>query len=174
MSAVGVARACYRKWYPTQPLPAPLRDDIDGLAAHFHRNGTFKNVFIRTLVPWDDLIGEPNSGHAAVADFLICRAAHAALSANFDPLIEQWCQRRKVAMRGALTGAEAVEFSARTNPLLKFHGCFQRGPEDTLWTQAQLSEPDIHDRVENCSRWMTINLPARISSSSAFGATGGT
>ena len=64
-------------------------------------------------------------------------------------------------MRGALTGAEAVEFSARTNPLLKFHGCFQRGPEDTLWTQAQLNEPDIHDRVENCSQWMTINLPGK-------------
>src|SRR5262249_41879104 len=56
---------------------------------------------------------------------------------------------------------EAVEFSARINPLLKFHGCFQRGPENTLWTQAQLNEPAIHDRVESCSQWMTINLPGK-------------
>src|SRR5262249_9662745 len=107
------------------------------------------------------LVGEPNTGHAAVADFLICRAAHAALSANFDPLIEQWSQRRKVAMRGALTGTEAIAFTDRTNPLLKFHGCFQRGPEDTLWTQAQLPEPDVQARVQNCAQWMTVTLPGK-------------
>jgi hypothetical protein len=67
MSAVRVARACYDKWQPTETLPAALRDDIDGLAGHFHAQGTFKSVFISTLVPWDDLVGEPNEGHAAVA-----------------------------------------------------------------------------------------------------------
>ena len=41
------------------------------------------------------------------AVFHLFRAAHAALSAKFDPLIEQWCQRHKTAMRGALAGAEA-------------------------------------------------------------------
>jgi hypothetical protein len=127
MPAVRVAQACYDKWFPTEQLPAPLRDNIDALAGHFYNQHTFKPVFIRSLVPWDDLVGEPNIGHAAVADLLICRAAHAAMSANFDPLIEQWSEGRKVAMQGALTGAEAVEFAARTNPLLKFHGCLRRG-----------------------------------------------
>jgi hypothetical protein len=109
MSAVGVSRACYDKWFPTQQLPVNMRDDIDALAGHFYGAGTFKNVFIRTLVPWDDLVGEPNRGHAALADLLICRAAHTALSANFDPLIEQWSDRQKVALQGALTGIEAVQ-----------------------------------------------------------------
>ena len=72
MSAVRVARACYNKWLPTEVLPAALRDDIDGLAGHFHAQGTLKSVFISALVPWDDLVGEPNKGHAAVADLLIC------------------------------------------------------------------------------------------------------
>jgi hypothetical protein len=112
-------------------------------------------------VPWDDLVGEPNIGHAAVADLLICRAAHAAMSANFDPLIEQWSEGRKVAMQGALTGAEAVEFAARTNPLLKFHGCLRRGRDDTLWTRVQLQEPEVQQRVQNCSAWMTAHLPAK-------------
>lgn len=161
MSAVGVARACYNKWLPTEALPAVLRDDVDNLAGHFHAQGTFKSVFISALVPWDDLVGEPNIGHAAVADLLICRAAHAALSANFDGMIEQWSNRKKVAMQGALTGAEAVQFTARTNPLLKFHGCLQRSRDDTLWTQAQLQEPEIQQRVQSCSAWMSVNLPAK-------------
>ena len=160
MSALRVARACYDKWQPTEVLPATLRDDIDGLAGHFHAQGTLKSVFITTLVPWDDLVGEPNEGHAAVADFLICGAARAALSANFDGLIEQWSNRRKVAMRGALDGTEAVQFT-RTRPLLKFHGCFHRQPEETLWTQGQLQEPLIQGRVQSCSAWMKINLPAK-------------
>src|SRR5438552_229810 len=117
MSAQRVARVCYDKWIPIQQLPVAMRDDVDALAGHFHAAGTFTSVFICTLVPWDDLVGEPNEGHAAVADFLICRAAHAALSGNFDPLIEQWSERRKVAMQGAITGAEAVQFTLRTSPL---------------------------------------------------------
>jgi hypothetical protein len=141
ISAVSVARRCYDKWKPTETLPAPLRDDIDRLAGHLYAQGQFEDVFLSVLVPWDDLVGEPNSGHAAVADLLISRAASATLSANFDPLIEQWAERRKVAMRGALNGAEAVEFTTRSNPLLKFHGCLHRNPDNTLWTQEQLADP---------------------------------
>jgi hypothetical protein len=115
---------------------------------------------INALVPWDELVGEPSESHAAVANFLICGAAYAALSANFDGLIEQWSNRRKVSMRGALDGAEAVSFT-RTNPLLKFHGCFLREPEETLWTQAQLHEEPIRGRVQSCSAWMGLNLPAK-------------
>src|SRR2546429_9695500 len=74
MSAARVARTCYDKWRPTESLPAALREDIDRLAGHFHAQGTLKTVFISTLVPWDDLVGQPNEGHAAVADFLICGA----------------------------------------------------------------------------------------------------
>ena len=160
MSAVRVARTCYDKWSPIEVLPDALRDDIDGLAGHFYTRGTFKNVFISTLVPWDDLVGEPNDGHAAVADFLICGAARAALSANFDGLIEQWSHRRKVSMRGALSATEAEHFT-RTKPLLKFHGCFLRNPDETLWTQGQLGEPLIQGRVQSCSAWMNTNLPGR-------------
>jgi hypothetical protein len=161
MSAVVVARACYNKWVPIEELPAHMREDIDALAGYFHSAGTFKSVFIRKLVPWNDLVGEPNKGHAAVADFLVCRAAHAALSANFDPLIEQWAERRKIALLGALTGAEAVEFTNNTSPLLKFHGCLHRGRADTLWTQAQLGDADVQDRVATCSQWMNLHLPGK-------------
>jgi hypothetical protein len=34
MPAVRVAQECYDKWFPTEQLPAPLRDNIDALAGH--------------------------------------------------------------------------------------------------------------------------------------------
>jgi hypothetical protein len=54
-----------------------MRDGIDKLAGHFHASGEFDSVFIGSLVPWNDLVGEPNAGHAAVSDLLISRAADA-------------------------------------------------------------------------------------------------
>lgn len=159
-SAVSVSRQCYDAWQPTEALDPALRDDVDRLAGHFYARGDFERVFIR-LVPWNDLAGLPNKGHAAVADLLISRAAHAALSANFDLMIESWANDRKIAMRGALTGQDAVAFAADTNPLIKFHGCLHRDREHTLWTQGQLSEATIQRRVTSCSSWMDLNLPGK-------------
>ena len=159
-SAVRVSQICYDKWQPNESLDPTLRDDVDRLAGHFHARGDFKKLFIR-LVPWNELVGQPNSGHAAIADFLISRAAHAALSANFDPMIESWASERKIAMQGALTGQEAVEFTNNTNPLVKFHGCLQRARDATLWTQGQLADPDVQGRVKSCSEWMNLHLPGK-------------
>jgi len=161
MSAVRVSRACYDKYHPIKALPAEMRDDIDQLAGHFLATGEFESVFIGSLVPWNDLVGQPNHGHAAVADFLICGAADAVLSANFDTLIEQWALNRKIAMRGALDGHEAMEFANNASPLVKFHGCLIRNREETLWTQAQLTEPRIANRVAKCSDWMRLELPGK-------------
>jgi len=160
-SAQRVARACYDKWLATERLPVAMRDDIEQLAAHFYANGLFETAFLRSLVPWDDLVGEPNAGHAAVADLLISRATHAALSANFDPLIEHWAKARKVAMRGALDGAEAVNFANSKSPLLKFHGCLDRDRDHTLWTQGQIGKAPVKQRLENFAAWMSINLPGK-------------
>jgi NAD-dependent SIR2 family protein deacetylase len=160
-TAAKVAEVCYDAYQPIAALPPALRNDIDGLAEYFHQRGDFKPIFIGRLVPWDDLVGCPNSGHAAIADLLISRAAHAALTANFDPLVERWAEEHKVAMRGALTGQEAVEFVATSNPLLKFHGCLQRDRDQTLWTKPQLLESEIVNRVSSCSQWMNLHLPQK-------------
>jgi hypothetical protein len=76
-------------------------------------------------------------------------------------MIERWAEERKVAMRGALTGQEAVTFGTESNPLIKFHGCMQRERAQTLWTQEQLREPDIQARVRSCSEWMNLHLPGK-------------
>lgn len=158
-AAVRVAEICYDTYNPIAPLPAALRSDIDKLAQHFHDRGDFRSIFLGKLVPWDELVGRPNAGHAAISDFLISRAAHAALSANFDPLIERWAEEHKVALQGALDGHEAVSFQPTSNPLVKFHGCLQRAREQTLWTQPQLREPDVQARIASCSQWMNLHLP---------------
>jgi hypothetical protein len=137
------------------------RDNVEQLAGHFYHKGEFESVFLGALVPWNELVGQPNKGHAAVADFLICRAAEGVLSANFDPLIEYWANNRKIAMSGALTGQEAATFGRDCGSLIKFHGCFVRDRNRTLWAQAQLTEPAIANRITSCSQWMGLTLPGK-------------
>ncbi len=159
-SAAQVAEICFEKWIATEALDADMRYDVDKLAGHFHAKGDFESVFI-PLVPWNELSGAPNRGHAAVADLLVSRGAHAALSANFDTMIERWAEQHKIALQGALTGQEATKFAARSSPLMKFHGCMQRALSSTLWTQGQLAEADVQERIETCSQWMNLHLPGK-------------
>jgi hypothetical protein len=159
--ALTIANECYDKWNLTEPMDPLLRDNLEGLADHFYVRGDFKDVFINRLIPWNSLVGSPNEGHAAIADMLICRAAKAALSANFDPLIENWAQDHKIAMRGALDGVEAVNFQFTSSPLIKFHGCLLRGREETIWTATQFGEAVLNHRKQTCSDWMKLNLPGR-------------
>jgi hypothetical protein len=161
MSAVQVSRSCYDKYLPIMALPVAMRDNVERLAEHFYNNGEFESLFLGTLVPWNDLVGQPNKGHAAVADFLICGAAAGALSANFDPLIEHWANDRKIAMLGALTGQEATTPGKDGGPLVKFHGCLVRDRNKTLWAKAQLAEPAIAARIASCSQWMGLTLPGK-------------
>ncbi len=161
MLAAEVAHHCYHDHLPIAALPADCEWDVDQLAGHFHAAGTFESYFINKLVPWGELAGRPNEAHAAIADFLLTGASPSSLTANFDTLVEQWCERHKVSLRGALDGAEAVKFGDTASPLLKFHGCMTRGREVTLWTHGQLVEPHVQQRVESCRQWMNLNLPGR-------------
>lgn len=156
LSAADIAHRCYDQWVATEPLDPNLRNDIDQLAGHFYARNDFK-IFLG-LIPWNDLVGAPNKGHAAIADLLITRGACAALSANIDCLIESWAHDRKVNMRGALTGQDASTFN-KTNPLIKFHGCLRSDQQNTVWTHGQLAQSPIRERVSTCSSWMNLNLP---------------
>jgi hypothetical protein len=157
MSAVQVARACYKKHEPIEVLPPEYQENIEQLAAYFYAHHDFKRFL--DLVPWNDLVGEPNEGHAAAADLLITRAVKAVLSANFDLLIEQFAWAHKIQLTGALTAQEAEEFGELSSPLLKFHGCLNRGKSDTIWTKLQLADAPVSDRVQSCSNWMALKFP---------------
>ena len=155
-----VAEICYEKRTDIEVLPAALRHDLDALAGRFHDAGHFKDQFLG-LVPWAELLGEPNAGHAAVSDLLVVRAVHSTLSANFDPLIETWAKMRKTDLRGALDGAQAAAYSVATSPLVKFHGCLDIDREATLWTQRQLAEAGVQQRIASIKNWLATNLPGK-------------
>jgi hypothetical protein len=161
MTAVQVANTCYDRYRPIEVLPAAMRAQIDQLAGHFYATHQFESVFLESLVPWDELTGEPNKGHAAISDFLISRGLAAVLSANFDMLIEQWASIRKVDLQGALDGVEAMALAAKMSPLLKFHGCMTKGRKKTLWTMGQLAEAEIARTIQHCTEWMRLFLPGK-------------
>jgi hypothetical protein len=160
-NAKTVANICYDRRLPLEALPPALRDDIEGLAGHFYDSHNFREVFLDELVPWNELVGRPNAGHEAIGDFLVTGALRAALTSNFDPLIERWAQDHKVALRGALDGNEAVTFSNVSSPLIKFHGCWHREPEHTVWSPKQLTDAPISDRIASFTNWVNLHLPNR-------------
>lgn len=157
-SARAVANACYDKYaISVDPeCDLALRDDLEALAEHFAGSSTLKSVFIDSLVPWPEFVRHPNPGHAAVADFLITRAAAGALSANIDVLVERCAWNYGAEFSGSLDGDEALHLAH--SPLLKFHGCAQRDRSATVWTKSQLEDPIISNRIAKNRTWMASNL----------------
>jgi len=159
-SARAVAERCFDK-YKLESDPncdVALRSDLEVLAEHFAGLNTLKSVFIECLVPWSAFVRPSNAGHAAVADFLITRAAVAGISSNYDTLIERQAWDYGFDFRGALDGDEAIVDAVRQAPLLKFHGCSHRDRLCTVWARSQLTDPVIAARIEKTKTWMAANL----------------
>lgn len=135
-----------------------LRQNLEALAEHFAGLNTLKAQFIENLVPWSEFECRPNPGHAAIADFLITKAAVAGLSSNYDKLIERRAWDYGADFLGSLDGDEATARAHAQAPLLKFHGCSHRDRGSTVWAPSQLHDPIIADRVYKNKVWMAANL----------------
>lgn len=135
-----------------------MRHDLEVLAQHFADMGTLESVFIHGLVPWTVFRRPPNAGHAAVADFLVTRAAAAGLSANYDFLIEQCAISNGFDFQNALDGEEATLQARLQSPLLKIHGCATRDRSSTVWAASQLQTGIVSERITKSRDWMTANL----------------
>ncbi|KAA3623473.1 MAG: SIR2 family protein [Proteobacteria bacterium] len=159
-SARQVAEMCFDAYQlRVDPHIDPsLRQDLGALAEYFASLNTLKVQFIDNLVPWREFVRPPNPGHAAIADFLITKAAVAGLSSNYDELIEQRAKSYGADFRGSLDGDEATACSHTQAPFLKFHGCSNRDRGSTVWAQSQLSDPIISDRITRSRVWMEANL----------------
>ena len=159
-SARAVAERCFDK-YRLESDPncnLALRENLEALAEHFAGLNTLQSVFIEHLVPWHAFVRPFNTGHAAIADFLITRAAVAGISSNYDTLIERRAWDYCADFRGSLDGDEATTDSVRQAPLLKFHGCSQRDRSATVWAPSQLADPVISARIARSKVWMAANL----------------
>lgn len=159
-NARNVANSCYAKYTSgaIQQCPPALRDNLEELAEYFLGRNQFHSIFIPHLVPWEDFARPPNTGHAAIADFLLTGTVSAAVSANFDSLIEDSARRFGADFYPSLTGDEANLYAHRHRPLLKFHGCLIRDRAGTVWARSQLVHPAVADRLANCRNWMSVNL----------------
>lgn len=159
-SARRVAELCFDEYRLTADphCDLALRGDLEALAEHFVGLNTLKSVFIERLVPWPAFVRPSNAGHAAIADFLITRAAVAGLSSNYDTLIERQAWEYGFDFRGALDGDEANVDAATQGPLLKFHGCSHRDRLSTVWAPSQLDDPTIAARIQKSKTWMAANL----------------
>ncbi len=161
-SSVRVANVCYDKHTLSTGLRLDpnLRNDLEALANHFAEQNTLVSIFIDRLVPWNEWnesVRPPNPGHSAIADFLICKAVAAALSSNFDFLIEYRARGYGADLLGSLDGDEA-NLCTEHAPLLKFHGCAHRERRETVWTKSQLTMPPISVRMKKTLTWMAANL----------------
>jgi len=159
-SAWTVAERCFEKYrLESDPNCDPaLRNNLEALAEHFAGLDTLQSVFIEHLVPWHAFVRQPNTGHAAIADFLITRAAIAGISSNYDNLIERCAWDYGSDFRGSLDGDEATADFVRQAPLLKFHGCSLRDRPATVWAPSQLNDPTISARIARSKVWMAANL----------------
>lgn len=158
--AVKVAELCFDAYQlKVDPQLDPrLRQDLGALAEYFYDLQTLKTQFIDTLVPWGEFVRPPNPGHAAIADFLMTRAVTAAITTNFDHLIERSAWDYGADFSGSLDGDEASLSSRSHGPLLKIHGCSNRDRGTTVWAQSQLRDPEIAERVKKSEIWMAANL----------------
>ena len=118
-SARAVAERCFDK-YRLESDPncdIALRSDLEALAEHFAGMNTPRSVFIEHLVPWHAFVRPSNAGHAAIADFLITRAAIAGISSNYDALIERRAWDYGSDFQGSLDGDEATVDAIHRGPL---------------------------------------------------------
>ncbi|RWN59438.1 MAG: SIR2 family protein [Mesorhizobium sp.] len=159
-SAKRVAEMCFDAYRLTadQNCDIALRGNLEALAEHFSELGILKSVFIEELVPWNSFARPSNVGHAAIADLLITGAAAAALSSNYDILIERRAWDYGSDFRGSLDGDEANVDSAKRSALLKFHGCSHRDKVSTIWAPSQFQDPVIAGRIARSKTWMAANL----------------
>lgn len=159
-SAAALAESCVDN-YSAQfgiPLPAELDTDLEQIAQHFWSQGSFQQTFINRVVPWQEFRSQPNSGHDAIADFLGCGIIHAAVSTNYDTLIETAADRLgEPAFEACLDGDEAA-VSRRHKPLLKLHGCYRRQRSATVWCTDQVKAPPLQQRIAASGDWLRANL----------------
>ncbi len=158
-----VAEMCFEKYQVAiDPHCDPaLRVDLEALAEYFAGRAALQTIFLRSLVPWEEFTRPSNSGHGAIADFLLTRSIVACLSSNYDNLIERRAWDYGADLQVALDGDQASVQAAVHAPLLKFHGCAFKDRDNTVWTRSQLGGEPIAGRIERSATWMAANLRNR-------------
>ncbi len=140
---------------------APFGSDIAEQADYFFNRHELVTVYLRTLVDKDAFAGEPNAGHAAVADLILVNALKTAVTTNVDTMIEMAGQAIFGHVETGVDAAAMALVPADVTPLLKIHGCRQGDLATTIWSVLQLDDPAIKARVTGNASWLTHRLANR-------------
>lgn len=89
--AAELAHSCAEKYQLAtgQEVSVALRENLEELAEFFLSSPPTRAGFRDRYIEWSRFTGNPNQGHLAIADLLLCQAAEAAISTNFDVFVEK-------------------------------------------------------------------------------------
>ena len=158
-SSVPSAAALAQKVFDQcQAVGETVENNLEEQANHFLAAGRFSTYFIRQLIPRDSFARPHNSGHEAIADFLLCKAISTTISTNVDVLIESAGRDLSGEIEGLLDGQEAENGPGDRSPLLKIHGCWTIAKDETVWAPKQLDQEPIKSRIERSRNWLNLHL----------------
>ena len=142
-----------------ESLPPKMHADLEALSEYLYERGELRRAQIARYVKWGPFQRNPNRGHLALADLLICGALKASATTNFDTHIEDGAAvLGEDDLIASIDAHGAGVDGRRYSPFLKPHGCCRRDRENTLWIAQQLDEDTLRDRIAGAKTWLAANL----------------
>lgn len=157
-SAAALAHIAKQKYESIYGTAVPVPPGIDEQAEFFFQRGELSTVYFRTLIDPHAFAGQPNPGHAAVADLLLIRALQAAVTTNVDTLIETAGQYQYGQVGVGLDGHAIAALPPGVAPLLKVHGCRSSDMSNMVWARGQLTTEPVATRIARSAQWLSTNL----------------
>lgn len=133
---------------------APLSPNIEEQAEFFYARGELGSVYIRGLIDRNTFAKPYNKGHEAIADLLIVGGAEAAVTTNVDSLVEAAGTFQYGQVGVCTTRTEALSLAPDQRPLLKIHGCWSRGSEQTVWAPSQATSAPLQQQLADAAQWL--------------------
>ncbi|MGX5652537.1 SIR2 family protein [Hydrogenophaga borbori] len=157
-SAATLAQRAKQKYESIHGQAAQIPPGIDDQAEYFFLRHELATVYFRTLIDPHAFAGQPNPGHAAIADLLLVRALQAAVTTNVDTLIETAGQYQFGQVAVGIDGHALAALPPEGAPLLKLHGCRSCDPSNMVWARGQLTAEPVASRIMKSAQWLNVHL----------------
>ncbi|MFI4999880.1 MAG: SIR2 family protein, partial [Reyranellales bacterium] len=154
-----IAAAAKQKYDATYGVARPpLAPGIEDQAEFFFQRNELATVYFGKLVDRNAFAGEPNVGHAAVADLLLVGGIQTGVTTNVDCLIETAAQLLHGQIGIGIDGASVAALGVDVAPLLKIHGCRHCDPANMVWAPGQLLAEPVASRIASSAAWLNVRL----------------
>ena len=157
-SAATLAQKAKQKYEAIYGLVETIPTGIDDQAEYFFQRQELATVYFRTLIDQHAFAGQPNPGHAAIADLLLVRALQAAITTNVDTLIETAGLNQYGQVGVGIDGRSLAALHPGVAPLLKVHGCRLSDPDNMVWARGQLTAEPVASRINKSAQWLNVHL----------------